>query len=111
MNRVFAALLSDEAPPRPVADHIEDDPVGAYRDSAARLQAAFEQPGVLERTYRGPLGEATGAERRQIRLHDLLSHGWDPGTTRAGRSSSTRCRRVGSGVEALVKLIGSRRAL
>jgi uncharacterized protein (TIGR03086 family) len=78
MNRVFAALLADEPPPpRPAADHVEDDPVGAYRDSAARLQAAFEQPGVLERTYRGPLGAATGAERLQIRLYDLLTHGWD----------------------------------
>jgi len=77
MNRVFAALLSDEAPPRPVADHIEDDPVGAFRDSAAMLQAAFEQPGVLERTYRGPLGAATGTERLQIRLCGLLAHGWD----------------------------------
>jgi uncharacterized protein (TIGR03086 family) len=78
MNRVFAALLSDKPPPpRPAADHIEDDPVGAYRDSAAKLQAAFEQPGVLERTYRGPLGKATGAERLQIRLYDLLAHGWD----------------------------------
>jgi uncharacterized protein (TIGR03086 family) len=66
------------APPRRrAANHIEDDPVGAYRDSAARLRAAFEQPEVLERTYRGPLGAATGAERLQIRLYDLLAHGWD----------------------------------
>jgi uncharacterized protein (TIGR03086 family) len=77
MNRVFTALLSDQSPPpRPTADH-EDDPVGAYRDSAARLLAAFEQPGVLERDYRGPLGAASGAERLQIRLYDLLAHGWD----------------------------------
>jgi uncharacterized protein (TIGR03086 family) len=77
MNRVFAALLSDEPPPQRAADHTEDDPVGAYRDSAARLQAAFEQPGVLDRSYHGPLGTATGAERLQIRLYDLLAHGWD----------------------------------
>jgi len=77
MNRVFAALLCDEPPPRPTADHVEDDPVGAYRDSAATLQAAFERPGVLERSYRGPLGAATGAERLRIRLYDLLAHGWD----------------------------------
>ncbi len=25
----------------------------------------------------GPLGTATGAERLQIRLYDLLAHGWD----------------------------------
>jgi uncharacterized protein (TIGR03086 family) len=77
MNRVFAALLADEPVPRPAADHVDDDPAGAYRDSAARLQAAFDAPGVLERTYSGPLGAATGAERLQIRLYDLLAHGWD----------------------------------
>jgi uncharacterized protein (TIGR03086 family) len=78
MNRVFAALLADRPPPpRPPADHVEDDPVGAYRDSAAALQAAFGRPGVLERTYHGPLGTASGAERLEIRLYDLLAHGWD----------------------------------
>ena len=77
MNRVFTALLADEPPPRRNADHTDDDPVGAYGDSAATLQAAFERPGVLERIYRGPLGAATGAERLQIRLYDLLAHGWD----------------------------------
>jgi uncharacterized protein (TIGR03086 family) len=35
------------------------------------------RPGVLERAYHGPLGTATGAERLQIRLYDLLAHGWD----------------------------------
>ena len=78
MNRVFAALLASQPPPpRPSADHIEDDPAGAYRHSAAALQAAFGRPGVLERTYQGPLGSATGAERLKIRLYDLLAHGWD----------------------------------
>jgi uncharacterized protein (TIGR03086 family) len=78
MNRVFAALLAGQPPPpRPSADHIEEDPVGAYRDSAAELQAAFGRPGVLERAYPGPLGTATGAERLKIRLYDLLAHGWD----------------------------------
>jgi len=78
MNRVFAALLADEPPPpRPAADYVEDNPVGAYRDSAVALQAPFDQPGVLERSYHGRLGTATGAERLQIRLYDLLAHGWD----------------------------------
>jgi uncharacterized protein (TIGR03086 family) len=78
MNRVFAALLANEPPPpRPSEDHVEDDPLGAYRASAAALQAAFGRPGVLERTYHGPLGTATGAERLRIRLYDLLAHGWD----------------------------------
>lgn len=41
------------------------------------MQAAFDQPGVLERTYHGPLGAATGAERLHVRIYDLLAHGWD----------------------------------
>ena len=78
MNRVFAALLDGQPPPpRPSADHVEGDPAGAYRDSAAALQAAFGRPEVLERAYHGPLGTATGAERLKIRLYDLLAHGWD----------------------------------
>jgi uncharacterized protein (TIGR03086 family) len=78
MNRVFAALLADQPPPlRPSADHIEDDPVAPTATPQPLLQAAFGRPGVLERTYHAPLGTTTGAERLQIRLYDLLAHGWD----------------------------------
>ena len=77
LNRVFAALLADEPAPKRSADPVEPDPAGAYRESAARLLAAFGRPGVLERSYTGPLGAATGSERLQIRLYDLLAHGWD----------------------------------
>ncbi|HZA18274.1 MAG TPA: hypothetical protein VE645_15540, partial [Pseudonocardiaceae bacterium] len=31
---------------------------------------------VLKRSYQGPLGAATGAERLHIRIADLLAHGW-----------------------------------
>ncbi len=76
MNLVFVALLSDQAPPDR-GDHLGDDPAGAYRDSGVAVQAAFEQPGVLERTYQCPLGALSGAERLHIRIVDLLAHGWD----------------------------------
>lgn len=36
---------------------------GAYRESAAVLLDAFGRPGVLDRSYEGPLGAATGAAR------------------------------------------------
>src|SRR2546421_3526539 len=77
MDLVFAALIEGEPMPERGADRLGDDPAGAYRSSSASLQAAFSRPGVLERSYRGPLGSATGAERLQIRLYDLLAHGWD----------------------------------
>jgi uncharacterized protein (TIGR03086 family) len=81
MNRVLAALLADAPlPRRPAADAAEEDGaelVPAYRETAASLQRAFARPGALARQYSGPLGSATGAERLQIRLYDLLAHGWD----------------------------------
>ena len=54
-----------------------DAVAGLISNIRAELQAGFGQPGVLERAYPGPLGTATGAERLQIRLYDLLAHGWD----------------------------------
>jgi uncharacterized protein (TIGR03086 family) len=77
MNQVFAALLAEQPPPPRDIAGFGDDPAGAYRASAAALLAVFGHPGVLERTYQGPLGAATGAERLQIRLYDLLAHAWD----------------------------------
>lgn len=78
MNRVFVATLTGQAlPPRPAADHVEGDPGAAFRNTAAELLVAFSAPGVLDRVYTGPLGSATGAERLQIHLYDLLAHGWD----------------------------------
>jgi uncharacterized protein (TIGR03086 family) len=77
MDLVFAALIEGGPMPERGADRLGDDPVGAWRASSASLQAAFSRPGVLERSYTGPMGSATGAERLQIRLYDLLAHGWD----------------------------------
>jgi uncharacterized protein (TIGR03086 family) len=78
MNRVMTALLVNAPiPRRPTFGADEEDPVGAYRDTAASLLLAFARPGALEREYSGPLGSASGADRLQIRLYDLLAHGWD----------------------------------
>ena len=77
MNLVFTALLNDQSPPERGGDHLGHDPAGSYARSAAGLLEAFDQPGALERTYRSTLGAATGADRLQMRLYDLLAHGWD----------------------------------
>jgi len=68
-----------EASPMPErgADRLGADPAGAYRRSAEELHAAAMRPGVLERSQATPLGVATGADRLQWRVVDLLVHGWD----------------------------------
>lgn len=76
MNLVFAAMLADEAmPPR---TEIADEDLPAHYDASAELLVTnFSAPGALQRDMGGPLGSATGAERLQIRLYDLIAHGWD----------------------------------
>lgn len=76
-NLVFAAVLAEQPLPRRGDGVPTDQLARAYRDSAAVLVNAFGQPGVLDRSYQGPLGAATGAERLKIRMYDLLAHGWD----------------------------------
>lgn len=76
MNLVLAALFNEGPMPERGADRLGADPGGAFRQSAASLRAAA-RPGVLERTQATPVGVATGAERLQWRIVDLLAHGWD----------------------------------
>jgi uncharacterized protein (TIGR03086 family) len=79
MNLVFVAMFEGSPMPERGADRLGADPAGAYRRSATALQAAATRPGVLERSQATPLGVATGAERLQWRIADLLVHGWDLG--------------------------------
>jgi uncharacterized protein (TIGR03086 family) len=77
MNLVFAALLAGDAPPRRNPAHVEDDPAAAYQDSAVRLLAAFGQPEVLERTYRGPSGRPPVPSDCRSGSTISWPHGWD----------------------------------
>lgn len=54
-----------------------DDPVTAYRASAHALSDALTRPGVLDQTYPGPFAHTTGDRQLQVRMADLLTHGWD----------------------------------
>ena len=76
-NLVFTAVLAEQPLPQRGDGMSSDQLARAYRESAAELLGAFAQPGVLDRSYQGPLGTATGAERLMIRMYDLLAHGWD----------------------------------
>jgi uncharacterized protein (TIGR03086 family) len=84
MNLVFAAMLADEAMPARV-DIADEDLAAQYGSSAELLVSRFSSPGTLERGLGGPMGSASGAERLQIRLYDLIAHGWD--LARATRQS------------------------
>ncbi len=77
MNLVFTAMFEGSPTPERGQDRLGDDPAGAYRRSAAALQAAAALPGVLERSQATAVGVATGASRLRWRIVDLLVHGWD----------------------------------
>lgn len=77
MNLVFTAMLAGECPPQRGEGLAYEDLPRAFTDSADALLDAFAEPGVLDRSYTGPLGTATGSDRMKIRLYDLLAHGWD----------------------------------
>ncbi|MBA2699512.1 MAG: TIGR03086 family protein, partial [Nocardioidaceae bacterium] len=82
-DRLFASVLSDEAPPvgnfqRPQNnDQLGDSPVTAYRGAAGALLAAFRQPGVLEKIITVPAGTMPGRVAVHLRLTETLVHGWD----------------------------------
>lgn len=77
MNLVFVAMFEGSPMPERGADRLGTDPAAAFRRSAAALRAAAALPGVLERSQATPVGVATGADRLQWRVVDLLVHGWD----------------------------------
>jgi uncharacterized protein (TIGR03086 family) len=77
MNLVLEAMFEEGPRPERGPDRLGADPAGAFRRSAAALQAAAGRPGVLERSQATPIGVATGADRLQWRVVDLLAHGWD----------------------------------
>ena len=76
-NLLFVAIIRDRPRPVPGADHLGNDPLAAFRQAAAELQAAFAEPGVLESVYTAPFGTAPGARLAHVRVVELLAHGWD----------------------------------
>ncbi|MDA3631275.1 TIGR03086 family metal-binding protein [Saccharopolyspora sp. WRP15-2] len=93
VNLAVAASLTHQAPPEPGTQHLNSSPVEVYVRSSGAVQAAFDQPQALERTYQGPFGETTGAALLLVRMADLLTHGWD--LARATRRPPRRPGRTG----------------
>jgi len=76
-NDRYAAAMTGQEPPGQDADSLGADPVGAYRDSAAAVVAAFRAPGALDRPVTVPLGTVPGETALHLRIVEVLTHGWD----------------------------------
>ncbi len=76
-TRLFAALLRDRPPPAPLENVPAADIAPAFAAAAADMRAAFAAPGVLERIFAAPVGALPGAVLIQVRIVELLAHGWD----------------------------------
>ncbi|MFB6722986.1 TIGR03086 family metal-binding protein [Kribbella sp. NPDC056345] len=57
-------------------DHLGDDHITAFETAAANAREAFQQPGLLERSF----GPAPGRRVVEQLLVELLIHGWDLAT-------------------------------
>lgn len=77
MNLVLVAMFEEGPMPERGLDRLGTDPAGAFLRSAAALRAAAARPGALEQSQATRIGVATGADRLQWRVVDLLAHGWD----------------------------------
>jgi uncharacterized protein (TIGR03086 family) len=79
-NRQLAVALGGEAPEAAPSLTSPDEPQGlaaAFDASAQALVAAFEQPGALQRVVTVPFGTIPAAVTLDLRLTELLVHGWD----------------------------------
>jgi uncharacterized protein (TIGR03086 family) len=78
----MSALLLDGASQTDVIeefrkDQLGDDPVAAFAASADQQEAAFRQPGALDRTCHHMIGDIPGSQLCALRYSDLAVHAWD----------------------------------
>ena len=77
-NRMFLAMARDEPMPDRSRPFIGDDPLAAFRASAADLTEAFSAPGFAESTVTTMwFGEVSGRALVGMRRNEHLLHGWD----------------------------------
>lgn len=98
-NRMFAAVLTDHNPSDTGADHLDSDPVAAYRASAAVVRAAFTRPGALEKVVTVPFGTVPGSVALHLRTTEILVHGWDLARATAQSSAGLPAQVAGEELE------------
>ncbi|MEO6702690.1 MAG: TIGR03086 family metal-binding protein [Jatrophihabitantaceae bacterium] len=73
-NRRFAAILRGE---QPSASAAGDDTPAGYRTAAEELLLAVQRPGALDRIVTVPFGTVPAIVALDLRITELLVHGWD----------------------------------
>jgi uncharacterized protein (TIGR03086 family) len=76
----FAAVVAGEEPPADVTPPPDDELPGAVVRAATAIDAAFRQPGALERVVATPFGEMPAEVFARVLAFDLLMHTWDLAT-------------------------------
>jgi uncharacterized protein (TIGR03086 family) len=71
----FADLVTGSSAPAPA--HPTEPLPAAFKAAATQLLTAFSHPGILTRMFDSPIGRASGAELADVRLIELVTHGWD----------------------------------
>lgn len=77
---MFAAAVRGREPAAPPAP-ADDEVVATMTAAADDLDAAFREPGALERTVPTPFGEMPGDALARLLAFDVLMHIWDLATT------------------------------
>lgn len=76
-QRRLAAALSGGTPPAAGEDLLGGDPATAYWSSAEAMLAALRADGALDRPVNIPAGTLPGSVACELRVVEVLVHGWD----------------------------------
>jgi uncharacterized protein (TIGR03086 family) len=76
-TKAFLSMQTGGSPVDRAADHLGDDPLASFRASLAQLRSAFAEDGALEKTVTTPFGEAPGLVLVNMRVNEMMVHGWD----------------------------------
>jgi uncharacterized protein (TIGR03086 family) len=76
-NLVADAIVAGRSHPDRNVDRLGEDPSAAFAASVVSTRTVLATPGLMERVVSTPIGEAPGTFLVQMRVAELLVHGWD----------------------------------
>jgi len=77
---LFRSLATGGGPIDRGADHLGADPAAAFRTGVASLREVFAADGGLTRLVSSPFGEQPAAVLLEMRVNEMMLHGWDLAT-------------------------------